>query len=154
VRVFEVDRPGASEWKRARLAELGWRVPVLVPVDFETDSWRDRIVAAGFDATKPAVVASTGVSMYLTREATAETLRQIATLAPGSTLAMTFLVTVDLMEPEDRKAFEWAAKGAAASGTPLATLYRPTELLEMARDFKTAEHVRGQSGEDFLVART
>jgi O-methyltransferase involved in polyketide biosynthesis len=44
--------------------------------------------AAVFDASRPAVVASTGVTLYLTRDAIAATLRQIATLAPGSTLAM------------------------------------------------------------------
>jgi O-methyltransferase involved in polyketide biosynthesis len=32
----------------------------------------------------PAIVASTGVSMYLTREAIVLTLRQVAALAPGS----------------------------------------------------------------------
>lgn len=44
-------------------------------------SWRDEIAAAGFHASRPAVVASTGVSMYLTREANAATLRQLASLA-------------------------------------------------------------------------
>src|SRR5690242_19161219 len=53
--VFEVDRPGAGEWKRRRLVELGYGVPAslhLVAVDFEAgDSWWDRIASAGFDAS-------------------------------------------------------------------------------------------------------
>jgi methyltransferase (TIGR00027 family) len=88
--VFEVEQPEPQAWKRQRLIELGYGVPEwlrLVPVDFETDSWPDRLLANGFDATKPAVFASTGVSMYLTRAANEATLRQIASLAPGSTLA-------------------------------------------------------------------
>lgn len=53
----------------------------LVPVDFEAgSSWLEGLAAAGFDAGQPAVVASTGVSMYLTKDATAATLRQIAAL--------------------------------------------------------------------------
>jgi O-methyltransferase involved in polyketide biosynthesis len=137
--------------------------------------WRawDQLASAGFDASRPAVVASTGVSMYLTRDAIAATLRQVATLAPGSTLAMTFMLPIELLEPEDRRWFEWAQKGAAASGTPFATLIAPAEMLALAREagFKRAEHVSGatlaqryfagradglrpSSGEDFLVATT
>src|SRR6202034_3660455 len=99
LRVFEIDRPGPQAWKRERLIELGFGVPDwlrLVPVDFEvsasTGGWWQPLAAAGFDAARPAVVASTGVSMYLTRDATAATLRQLAGLASGSTLAMTFLL--------------------------------------------------------------
>jgi O-methyltransferase involved in polyketide biosynthesis len=72
---------------------LGFGIPQwlrLVPVDFEAgESWPQRLAAAGFDAGQPAVVASTGVSMYLTREANAAALRQAAGLAAGSTLVTT-----------------------------------------------------------------
>ncbi len=95
LRVFEVDRPGPQAWKRRRLIELGFGVPEwlrFVPVDFEADSWWEELTAAGFDPGRPPVVASTGVSMYLTKEANTAMLGQIASFAPGSTLAMTFLV--------------------------------------------------------------
>src|SRR5437764_6069085 len=73
LRIFEVDRPGPQAWKRQRLIELGFGIPEwlrLVPVDFEAGgSWREQLVTAGFDADQPAVVASTGVSLYLTRDA-------------------------------------------------------------------------------------
>ncbi len=75
LRVFEVDRPGPQAWKRQRLIEHGFGVPDwlrLVPVDFESgESWWEGLRAAGFDASEPAVVASTGVSMYLTKAAKA-----------------------------------------------------------------------------------
>src|SRR5207244_7271371 len=90
LRVFEVDQPGPQAWKRQRLNELGFGVPPwlrLVPVDFEAGwSWWERLVAAGFDPHRPAVVASTGVSGYLTRDAITATLRQAASLTHGSTL--------------------------------------------------------------------
>src|SRR5262245_63229292 len=70
--VFEVDQPGPQTWKRQRLVELGFGIPSrlrLVPVDFEGgDAWWEQLTAAGFDAGRPAVVASTGVSMYLPRD--------------------------------------------------------------------------------------
>src|SRR5580765_8013989 len=88
--VFEIDRPRPQAWKRQRLVALGFGFPSflrLVPVDFEAgDAWWERLAASGFDAARPAIVASTGVSMYLTREAILTTLRQVAALAPGSTL--------------------------------------------------------------------
>ncbi|MEU3567980.1 class I SAM-dependent methyltransferase [Kitasatospora sp. NPDC036755] len=96
MRVFEVDQAGPQEWKRQRLIELGHGVPDrlrLVPVDFEADEdWWQRLVEAGFDPDRPAVLASTGVSMYLTKDAVADTLAKAAKTAPGSAFAMTFLL--------------------------------------------------------------
>ena len=147
MRVFEVDQPGPQAWKRQRLIELGFGVPEwlrLVPVDFEAgDSWWKQIKGAGLDAGQPAVVASTGVAMYLTKEAIAATLRQVAALAPGSTLAMTFLLPIEFAEPEERAAFEAAKKGARASGTPFLSFFTPAEMLALARDagFREVQHV-------------
>jgi methyltransferase (TIGR00027 family) len=146
IMVFEVDRPEPQAWKRQRLDELGFGVPErlrLVPVDFETTSWWDVLLANGFDADKPAVVASLGVSMYLTRDATAATLRQSAALAAGSTLAMTFMQPVELVEPEEQVIHRATDAAARAAGTPFISYYAPDEILAMARDagFATARHV-------------
>lgn len=98
LRVFEIDRPGTQAWKRRRLIELGYGIPDrlrLVPVDFEAGAdWWEQLSDAGFDPGRPTVVACTGVTMYLTKDATAATLRRLALLAPGSTLAMTFMTAV------------------------------------------------------------
>ncbi|MGW7693508.1 class I SAM-dependent methyltransferase [Streptomyces asiaticus] len=177
VRVFEVDQPGPQAWKRHRLDELGYGIPDwlhLVPVDFEaSEDWLKQLAAAGFDAGRPAVIVSTGVSMYLTEEAIAATLRQIAGLAPGSTLAMTFLLPVELLDAADRPGFRASMEGAQASGTPFISLYEPPEMLELAREagFTDVRHVSGaslaeryfadrtdglrpSSGEDLLLATT
>jgi methyltransferase (TIGR00027 family) len=147
LRVFEIDQPGPQEWKRQRLIELGFGLPDwlrFVPVDFEAGgSWRDGLVTAGFDDRKPAIVVSTGVSMYLTKDANAVALRQVAALAPGSTLAMTFLLPLELADPEIRPRLEMAEKGARASGTPFLSLFSPTEILTLAREagFGRVQHV-------------
>jgi len=145
--VFEIDQPGPQEWKRQRLVDLGLGVPSflkLVPVDFEAgDRWWERLVAAEFDSQRPAVVASAGVSMYLTREAIFATLRQVAKLAPGSALAISFMLPIEMAEPEVRTAIERAAAGAQASGTPFISFFTPTEMLHLAREagFSTVEHI-------------
>jgi methyltransferase (TIGR00027 family) len=146
IMVFEVDQPGPQAWKRQRLVELGFGVPDwqrLVPVDFETTSWWDGLLANGFDADKPAVVASLGVSMYLTREATAATLRQGAALVPGSTLAMTFMQPVELVGPEEQVIHRATDAAARAAGTPFISYYAPDEILAMAREagFAKTRHV-------------
>jgi methyltransferase (TIGR00027 family) len=177
LKVFEVDQPGPQAWKRQRLIELGYGIPdwlLLVPVDFEASGdWWEQVSAAGFDPGQPAVVVSTGVTMYLTKEATAGTLRQLAGLARGSTLAITFLLPPERLGDADRSGLQTAERGARASGTPFISFYTPAEMLALARDagFKDAQHVPGtllagryfadradglrpSSGEDLLVATT
>lgn len=179
LRVFEIDQPGTQAWKRQRLAELGLGIHDwlhLVPVDFEAGaSWLEQLAVAGFDAHRPAVVASTGVAMYLTREAISATLRQVATLAPGSTLAMTFIVPPDeIAEHDQRSQMQEVAQSARASGTPFLSFFRPAEMLALAREagFREVQHVSGEdlaqryfsqrtddlrppaNGEAFLVATT
>jgi methyltransferase (TIGR00027 family) len=145
--VFEIDQPGPQAWKRRRLVELGLGIPSflrLVPVDFEAgDGWWEQLAAAGFDAARPAVVASTGVSMYLTKDAIAATLRHVAAIAPGSTLAMSFMLPIELADPEIRPGIERAAAGARASGTPFISFFTPAEMLTLARaaGFRQVEHV-------------
>ena len=119
--------------------------------------WWDRLSASGFDAGQPAVVASTGVSMYLTRDAIAATLRQVAALAAGSTLVMSFLLPIELADPEARPGMERAAEGARASGTPFLSFFTPAEMLALAREagFKEARHVSAATlAQHYFAGRT
>jgi len=177
LRIFEVDVPAAQAWKRQRLVDLGFGVPdtlKLVPVDFEAgDRWWDKLVASGFDAARPAVIASTGVSLYLSEEAILATLRQVALLAPGSTLAMTFYLPLELIDPVDRPLQERVLQRARAAGTPFLSFFSPSQMKAMALNagFRGAAHVSGAeimqryfkdrtdglrpaSGEEFLIAST
>jgi methyltransferase (TIGR00027 family) len=161
LRIFEVDRPGTQAWKRDRLVALGLGVPEwlrLVPVDFETEAdWWDGLRAAGFEPDRPAVVASTGVTMYLAKDTTAATLRQLAALAPGSTVAMTFLLPAELIDEPDRPGLELSSRGARASGTPFISFYSPEEMIALARasGFGAAVHVSSRSLADrYFAGRT
>ncbi|HYQ30665.1 MAG TPA: class I SAM-dependent methyltransferase [Polyangiaceae bacterium] len=159
--VFEIDAPGPQAWKRQRLVELGFGVPPylrLVPVDFEAgDAWWERLSASGFDSAQPAIVASTGVSMYLTRDAIAATLRQVAALAAGSTLVMSFMLPIELADPELRPGIERAAAGARAAGTPFISFFTPAEMLSLAREagFRDVQHVSAAAlAERYFADRT
>ena len=176
VTVFEVDQPAPQEWKREKLLELGYGIPAwlrLVPVDFETgDDWTARLADAGFDRTRPAVVASAGVTVFLTREAIRAKLRQVAAFAPGTTLALTFLLPMDHLDPEDRAARPRTQTFALKKGTPWRSFFAPEEMMALAREagFRDVRHVsaadltklyfagradglRTSSGEEILIAR-
>jgi O-methyltransferase involved in polyketide biosynthesis len=96
-----------------------------------------------FDAETPTVVSSTGVSMYLTRDATEATLRQVAAMAPGSVLAMTFMLPLDLVDEAERQMQVDVEQKARNSGTPFVSHYSPDEMVEMClgAGFSSVGHV-------------
>ena len=176
LRIYEIDETDTLAWKQQRLLKLGFGVPEylhFVPVDFETSSWWQQLLKAGFNTGKSAVVACTGVSLYLTKEAITSTLNQIAKLTPGSKLAMTFYLPMEFLDEEDKHMQEIAEKGARAAGTPFISFFTPNEILAMAdnagfKEAKTistkdmeqyyftnrADNLLPASGEVFLLATT
>ncbi len=175
--MFEVDKPDTQAWKRRRLLELGFQIPPwlhFVPVNFESGaSWWEQLITAGFDPKKPSIVTSIGVSMYLTLAAIRDSLNQMTKLAPGSKFIMTFMLPLDLVEPQDRPGYQMALKGAQKSGTPFVSFFSPEEMLKLAGEigFKEVKHLstasmtpryfsgrtdglRPSTGEELLIATT
>ena len=159
--VFEIDQPGPQAWKRQRLEALGYGLADslrLIPVDFEAnEDWWRALLDEGFDTQAKALVSSSGVSMYITKAATAATLRRLAGLAPGSIVVMTFMLPFELLDEADRPGLEAAARGAQASGTPWLSFYTPDEMIAFARDagFVNARTVStADLAERYLSGRT
>lgn len=123
LRAFAVDRPGAAHGSGA----------VRVDVDFEHDDVAESLARAGHDPGQPTVFTWEGVTMYLTRGATDETLGAIARAsAPNSTVVMTYatpaLSSAKAIHPFVRPLFQ-------AIGEPLVGLAEPAEI---ARRVETA----------------
>jgi methyltransferase (TIGR00027 family) len=176
LQIYEIDQPATQTWKQQRLTELGFGIPEwlhFVAVDFEKSSWWEQLLKAGFDSSQPAVIVCTGVTIYLTKEAIEATLKPIVTLAPGSTLAMTFYLPIALLDEEDKLLQELGEKGARAAGTPFISFFTPNEILVLANEasFKEARTLSTKdmeqvyfsnrtdnflpaSGEIFLIATT
>lgn len=177
MQIFEVDQPGPQAWKQDRLKELGLPIPSglhFVPVDFEAgESWWNELLKAGLDKTKPAMIVSTGVSMYLSKETNEATFRQIAEFSQGSTFATTFMLSLELLEGEEKRIMEYVMARAEESGTPFLSLFYPAEIVSMAKScgFKSAVYVSARdiydryfrnrsdglnagTAEAFLVAKT
>jgi methyltransferase (TIGR00027 family) len=94
ITTFEVDHPATQARKVAIVAGEGLdtRRVTYVPVDFERDRLDTALLAAGFDATRPAVFVWEGVTNYLTADAVDATLAVVRALAaPGSVLVFTYV---------------------------------------------------------------
>lgn len=92
VRAFEVDMPETQALKRELLQRTGVDAShvTFVSADFERDDWLERLEAAGFSRAEPAVIVWEGVTMYLERAAIERSLRTVASLARGTTIAFDF----------------------------------------------------------------
>lgn len=114
-KIFEVDHPNTAAVKQERLrsAHADLQKVTFVKVDFEVDDFEELLRAAGFDATRPAIVVWEGVSQYLTGAAVSGVMRWAGRLAPGSRFIFTYIHEGVL----DRSvAFEGAEKAIAKVG--------------------------------------
>jgi len=131
VRVFEVDHPASQAWKLDRVNELA--LPrhenhVFVPIDFEVASLRDGLIGAGFAWDQPALFSWLGVTMYLSVDAIEDTLRTIASAAPGSEVVLTYALIDKLLDDDDRATLSILTKLTASSSEPLRTFFTPDEI--------------------------
>jgi methyltransferase (TIGR00027 family) len=100
LRVFEVDRPEAQEWKKAQLHELGISLPqnlTFVPVDFEKQILTEELYKHGMNKIMPVFFSWLGVSQYLTEPAVFQTLRQIAAAPSGTEIVFEYVLTDSLL---------------------------------------------------------
>lgn len=92
IRVFEVDRAETQSHKLAALAKAGINTSnvTFVTVDFNRESWLERLQAVGFNASRPTFVLWEGVTYYLEPDVVAAMLRAVSGLAPGSEIAFDY----------------------------------------------------------------
>jgi methyltransferase (TIGR00027 family) len=132
--VFEVDHPASQADKRERVAALKEEPerPVgYVPVDLETGELLGPLRDAGFDLTRPAVVSWLGVSMYLTPEAAAHTLTQLAALAPGTRLILDHMLPAAERDETGQAYVDAVSAHTAGQGEPWIGFYTPEEMADL-----------------------
>jgi methyltransferase (TIGR00027 family) len=130
LRVFEVDHPASQAWKLARVAELGLPSSerhIFVPVDFEVETLSVGLDRAGFDWSGRTFFSWLGVLPYLTVEAIEATLRSVAKSAPGSEIALSYLMALPLMEDTGRSFYERFNGLASSVGEPIRIAHTPEE---------------------------
>lgn len=90
--VFEVDHPATQRVKMAALSCIATPDNVrFIPVDFEKDDIARRLTMSGFQPSRFSLITWMGVTYYLTHEAVAKTLGQLADVcSPGSHLILDY----------------------------------------------------------------
>ena len=144
-RVFEVDHPATQEWKRRRITDLHWKVPanlVFAPCDFEKRALLSALTAAGFERRRPALVSLFGVIIYLTANATRAALAELATLAPGSEVTLTYESPPDGADPVVQETYDKISPVVDGTGESFVGYYHEAEMeaLVRAAGFPTAIH--------------
>ena len=137
LRVFEVDYPATQEWKRRNLREAQIAIPASVtyaPVDFEHQTLAEGLRSAGFDAAKPTFFSWLGVTMYLTDEAIASTLRFIASTPKGGGVAFDYAVPIETLSWMGRMAMRMMMQRVAAAGEPFRTFFEPAALIARLKE--------------------
>ncbi len=133
VRVFEVDHPATQAWKLKMLAAAGIVAPEsaqFVAVDFEKDSFRAKLKAAGFDERLPTVTAWLGVVPYLTAEGFRATMRQLARFKAGSEVVFDYSQPREVLPPIEQLMLDSLSARVALAGEPFQLFFTPAQLAE------------------------
>ena len=96
VQVFEVDQPIVQELKRAKLSSIpGLKLPSsvhFVPVDFKTETISKLLDHPSYDPLAPTVFTLEGVTQYIPKESTSQTLGNAAKMSgPGSRFIVSYV---------------------------------------------------------------
>jgi methyltransferase (TIGR00027 family) len=148
--VFEVDHPATQTWKRARLDEVDISRPddlTFAPVDFETQTLKEGLRAAGYDHGKIMFFSWLGVTEYLMIDAVMSTLRFIASAPKGSAVVFDYMLSPSLLTPAQRGRFDALAQRVASVGEPWQTVFDP-ELLTRDLHNMGFGHVEDSGQED------
>jgi methyltransferase (TIGR00027 family) len=123
VKFFEVDLPETQADKIKMVKEILGKLPdwvIYCPIDFNIQTLEGELKKAGFDEAKKTLFIWEGVTMYISAEAVAGTLRFIADHAvPGSSIVFDYM-----LQPIVEKDFRYygaraAAEAVAAWGEPI-----------------------------------
>ena len=132
LRFIEVDLPVTLAAKKLRVAAALGAVPPQVryaAIDFDQQTLKDVLPAAGYDERAKTFFILEGVSMYIGAQGTASTLQFIArNAAPGSRLVFDYAVRSAIEGPRDglfgmAETFE----ALRARGEPMVTGWTPAE---------------------------
>jgi methyltransferase (TIGR00027 family) len=146
LRVFELDHPATQAWKRESMAAIGVLEPAglhFVPADLGAVSPHDALGASAWDFDRPGFFSWIAVTMYLRPDAVMATLRSVAALGAGTTIAFTYLQHEHLLHDDaERRMLDLIRTASTKVGEPYHSYYSPVEIEDVARaaGFDIVEH--------------
>ncbi len=134
--IFEVDHPATQAVKHERLDTRAIPRPlnlVFVPCDFEQEALPEVLSAGSLDTRTRAFFSWLGVTPYLSVEAIELTLRFVAALPRGSSIAFTFNLPESLLGGSAREHRKMSVKWAETLGERHLTMLPPQEWMELLK---------------------
>src|SRR5271163_3587476 len=144
LRVFEVDHPATQQWKRDLLQTSSIPIPenlTYAPVDFECQSLREQLHAAGFDTNQPTFFAWLGVVPYLTLAAFRATVAFVAAQPPGSGIALDYGQPREALPLLERLAHDSLASRVQLAGEPCQLFFTPPEIAAEFAAYRSIEDI-------------
>lgn len=134
LRVFEVDLEETQPLKREILRQESIDIPTglsLVPVDFESDDFIERLEAEGFFRSEPAFVSWMNVAWYLTAPTVEATLSRLTSLARDTEVVFNYMLPESSWDEEER----WmrSPKLMEKIGEPMRSFFTPEEMEALLR---------------------
>ncbi len=118
-KVWLVDRPAVLDWRRSLFSEAGVDDPgIPVGVDLSGHDLLPALVEAGFDESRPAVIACLGLTMYLPPQDVAALLARLASVASGSELVFDTVLPPSRRDQRGHAYTVSLAAGLNSSGEP------------------------------------
>ena len=133
VRVFEVDHPATQAWKRQRLAEARLTLPpglAFVPVDFERDDLKEKLVSAGFRQNAPAFFTWLGVVPYLSPDAIGGTLDDMASI-PNAEVVFDYMEPAEAFPEEMRETIAKRTEVLGKTDEPWVSRFEPAGIAKI-----------------------
>lgn len=136
LKVFEVDHPLTQNFKQDRMAAEGWVVDaerhILVPVDFERESWNKRLQELGCDLSQPVFFTWLGVMTYLSKSTSYECIEMMAAV-PGAEAVIEYGYAPDHYPVDKRTGLLNEMKICESIGEPWIGLFATDELQSAIR---------------------
>jgi methyltransferase (TIGR00027 family) len=131
--VFEVDHPATQEFKRKRIAQLGWKQPTrlhYIPVDFTHDSLESILTRTpSFDPKAKSFFSWLGGTMYLTREEVFATLSSISNVgSSGSMLVFDYFEAAEFSSDNVDAYTQPRQEMLRSANEPMKTGFEPQKL--------------------------
>lgn len=132
LQVFEIDHPATQDFKRRRIAELGWNQPEqlhFISVDFTQEDLTTALKRSSYNPQTISMFSWLGVTYFLPREAVLATLRAFTDIAPaGSSIIFDYMDNDIFVPGKVDKRMHLAMEKVREVGEPLLSSFDPSIL--------------------------
>jgi methyltransferase (TIGR00027 family) len=131
LQVFEIDHQATQNFKRQRIAELGWKKPAnlhFIPLDFTKEALAAELTNSSYNSSKMSFFSWLGVTLYLSRETVLGTLASIADIAPAGSPVVFDYIDEDALTEHASPKMKLIREIVMRAGEPMRCGFNPIAL--------------------------